>query len=479
MLDRPFFCLDMNIIQTYRRQRLADTHTPVSLYLKLRDHYENPVLLESNDSQTKENSFSYIGLEPIAGISITAGVAITSIGVKIQEQKLKDHTAARAFIESFFSSFQHSDGEPEEKHRGQICGFFGYMSFEAVQYYDSLSCDEARSDYGEFPDFHYNLYKYVITIDHFTETLTITQNCLGEDDNHLDELEARMNRQSVNLFPFTLKGNETSDLTDEEFMAMVTKGKAHCKRGDVFQLVLSRRFQQGFQGDEFNVYRILRSINPSPYLFYFDFGNHKIFGSSPEAQLIVKEGKASVNPIAGTYKRTGNDTADAELALQLLNDPKEVAEHTMLVDLARNDLGKSAREITVSAFKDVQYFSHVIHLVSTVEGHLKEGQQGISVLADTFPAGTLSGAPKYKAIELINEYEHHARGFYGGAIGYIGLDGSINHAITIRSFLSKDNCLYYQAGAGIVEASEERSEMEEVNNKLAALKKAFQKAEKL
>jgi len=440
----------MNEIKTYRRKRLADTHTPVSIYLKVRDHYDNPVLLESNDSRSRENCHSFISLDPIAGISIKNGIATTFVGGKSEVSQLGNPEVARAFIENFFQSFQCSDHSHQEG--GAVAnGFFGYMSFDAVQYFDTLDFSGLEDSKVDKPDFHYNLYRYVIAIDHYKEELYLQQNCLAEEAENLDQLEAKINRQSVHLFPFSLEGDESSDLTDEEFMAMVTKGKEHCKRGDVFQLVLARRFQQGFQGDEFNVYRILRSINPSPYLFYFD----------------------------GTYRRTGDDAQDAALAKKLLEDPKEIAEHTMLVDLARNDLSRSSINVKVSAFKEVHYFSHVIHLVSHVDGQLKAGESGIQVLADTFPAGTLSGAPKYRAIELINQYEKHSRGFYGGAIGYVGFDGTINHAITIRSFLSKDNKLYYQAGAGVVGASDERSEMEEVKNKLAALKKAFIEAEKL
>ncbi|MBE7179038.1 MAG: anthranilate synthase component I family protein, partial [Mucilaginibacter polytrichastri] len=250
-------------------------------------------------------------------------------------------------------------------------------------------------------------------------------------------------------------------------------------RGDVFQIVPSRAFSQRFTGDEFNVYRALRSINPSPYLFYFDYGNFKLFGSSPEAQLTINKGEATIYPIAGTFKRTGSDTEDAEIALQLKNDPKESAEHVMLVDLARNDLSRHCDDVEVQAFKEVQFYSHLVHLVSKVSGKLRLGVDSFSVVADTFPAGTLSGAPKYRAMEIIDQNEPHLRSFYSGALGFMGFNGDFNHAIMIRSFLSKENTLNYQAGAGIVTASDPETELQEVNNKIAALRKALIEAEHL
>jgi len=214
-------------------------------------------------------------------------------------------------------------------------------------------------------------------------------------------------------------------------------------------------------------------------LFYFDYGSFKIFGSSPEAHLVIKGKEATIHPIAGTFKRTGNDEADAELAKQLLDDPKENSEHVMLVDLARNDLSRTGSEVTVDTYKEVQYFSHVIHLVSKVTGLLKDNMTSSQMIAGTFPAGTLSGAPKVRAMQLINEYEQTRRGFYGGAIGFMGFNGDFNHAIMIRSFLSKGNSLFYQAGAGVVAKSSEVSELQEVNNKLAALRTAINLAAEL
>lgn len=465
--------MEKRILKIYSRKMLADTHTPVSLYLKVRDHFENPILLESNDYRSRENCFSFIGLNPIASISIKDFKATIKNRAESKEINLDSVMASRNCIESFFESYEveHSLSLPN--------GFFGFTNFDAVKYFDTISFDGVTDEAISIPDFHYSLYQYMIAINHFKEEMYLIQNAFEGEEETLDELESKIHRQGAHAFPFNLVGGETSDLTDQEYIDLVLKGKQHCNRGDVFQIVLARRFRQAFKGDEFNVYRVLRSVNPSPYLFYFDFGGFKIFGSSPESQIVVKDGVASINPIAGTYKRTGNDKEDAALAQELLNDPKEIAEHTMLVDLARNDLSRQSKEVTVRDYKDVQYFSHVIHLVSLVDGILNQGTNSLQVLADTFPAGTLSGAPKFRAIELINKYEKHSRSFYGGAIGYIGFDGNINHAITIRSFLSKDHTLFYQAGAGIVQASNEQKELEEVNNKLAALTKALKEAEKL
>src|SRR5690606_18016907 len=261
-------------------------------------------------------------------------------------------------------------------------------------------------------------------------------------------IESLIRSKDVPVFPFDTHGEEASNISNEEYVHMVEKGIKSCLRGDVFQIVLSRRFNQAYSGDDFNVYRALRSINPSPYLFYFDYGDYRIMGSSPEAQLIIKDRQAILHPIAGTFKRSGDDATDQLAAEALLIDPKENAEHVMLVDLARNDLSRQCTDVAVTQYRELQYYSHVIHLVSEVKGKLKEDAHPFEVLAATFPAGTLSGAPKVRAMELINEYEPTARNYYGGCIGFISFDGSCNHAIMIRTFLSKMNTLTYQAGAG-------------------------------
>lgn len=464
-----------NKIQTKVTHLLADTVTPVSIYLKVRDHFNNPVLLESNDFRSRENCFSIIGLEPIAGFKVQEGtITRTFTNGVIETETILNPKSVVGELDTFIKSFEieNSDETPI------VNGFLGHTSFEAVQYFDTLEYDLSKRVH-EIPDINYQLYRFLIAVNHFKDELFIIENLAEGQTSETEKVATLLESQNFGTYKFELDGEEASNLTDEEFKKYVTLGKHHCQVGDVFQIVLSRQFSQSFKGDEFNVYRILRSINPSPYLFYFDYGSYKIFGSSPEAQLVIKENVASVNPIAGTYRRTGNDAEDARNAKALLEDPKENAEHVMLVDLARNDLGRHTKNVRIKELKEVQFFSHVIHLVSKVEGDLKKDTSSIQVFGDTFPAGTLSGAPKYKALELIHKYENQLRGYYGGSIGFIDFNGNINQAIIIRTFLSKDNTLYSQSGAGIVVSSDEENELQEVNNKLRALKQALIKAEKL
>lgn len=462
-------------LKTAVRRHLADTMTPVSVYLKLRDYFMNPVLLESNDFRSAENCYSIIGLDPIATFKVqNQQVTYRLPGDKVSTERLDIPTKVPQLFREFLERFE---VEPHNGHR-IINGFFGHTSFEGVQYFDTLMFDPDKRRFN-IPDIHYNLYRFLIVFNHFKEEVYLLQNVLEGEKENLGKVETLLYNQTFGTFGFTREGEEKSNLTDEEYKELVSIGKQHCQIGDVFQIVLSRQFEQRFKGDDFNVYRVLRSINPSPYLFYFDYGNYKIFGSSPEAQMVIQNRIASVNPIAGTYKRTGDDEEDAMRAQELAKDPKENAEHIMLVDLARNDLGRHSKKVEVKELKEIQYFSHVIHLVSKVIGHLDDTTNPIQVFGDTFPAGTLSGAPKYKAIELIDKYENQNRGYYGGAIGFIDFNGSMNQAIVIRSFFSQNNTLYYQAGAGIVAKSVEENELQEVNNKLGALKKALIEAEKV
>ncbi|MEL6274121.1 MAG: anthranilate synthase component I family protein, partial [Bacteroidota bacterium] len=346
---------------------------------------------------------------------------------------------------------------------------------EGIRYFDTLTFDEEKRVLRG-PELRYHFYRFLLIYEHYRDELIILENCPSGQDSRIDEIISRLRRPGT-VHPFKRKGEENSNLTDESFKELVKKGKHHCRVGDVFQLVLSRQFQQAFTGDEFQVYRALRSINPSPYLFYFDYGDYRIMGSSPESQMVIKGDIARLNPIAGTYRRTGNDEADQAATQRLLADPKENAEHVMLVDLARNDLSRHTKNVTVKSLREVHYYSHVIHLVSTVEGELANRNKSVQIFGDTFPAGTLSGAPKYKAIELISQYENQQRGFYGGALGFVHFNGDMNQAILIRSFFSQDNVLYYQAGAGVVDASNPDSECQEVYNKLGALTKALDRAE--
>ena len=462
-------------IQTRVKKMLSDTLTPVSLYLKVRDHYSDPVLLESNDFSSIQDCFSFVGLQSIGGITVKRGQIKRWYpdGTK-EEQTVENVDSVPDAMYEFLQRFEVS-GEAGFRN---VNGLFGHTGFDGVQYFDTLEFDEEKRKM-DIPDIRYSLYRFVIAINHFQEELYLLENLLPGQESEMERLESLIQGQKFSTHTFHLSGEEQSNLTDQEFMDLVTAGKKHCQLGDVFQIVFSRQFSQDFAGDEFNVYRVLRSINPSPFLFYFDYGSYKIFGSSPEVQMLIKDGVATVNPIAGTYRRTGNDLEDAKNAQDLVNDPKENAEHIMLVDLARNDLGRHASNVRVKELKEIQFYSHVIHLVSKVQGDLDDGTNPIRVFGDTFPAGTLSGAPKYKAIELINHYENQNRSFYGGGLGFINFNGEMTQAIVIRSFLSKGNTLYYQAGAGVVNASVEEKELQEVNNKLGALTKALKEAEKL
>ncbi|MFN8341831.1 MAG: anthranilate synthase component I family protein [Cyclobacteriaceae bacterium] len=456
------------------RKLLADTITPVNIYLKLRDVFAGSILLESSDYHGHENSLSFICCDPIATFSLMSGTISASYpdGTSV-ESKVSSGSDVLQSLEAFRKSFQIVG----RAGRHQPAGLYGFMAYDLVRYFEKVEIHPADDT---VPDLLFSMYRYVIIVDHFTNELTLVE---LKSDPHtsdaLERLEKIIFSNRFSTFPFRLTGNQSSNFTDEGFEELVRHGIQHCQRGDVFQIVLSRRFRQGFQGDEFNVYRALRSINPSPYLFYFDFGNFKIFGSSPEAQLQVRDGLASIYPIAGTFRRTGNDQEDAAIANRLTHDEKENSEHVMLVDLARNDLSRKSSHVKVEVFKEIQYYSHVIHLVSKVTGHLSDPDDVLQLTADTFPAGTLSGAPKPMALSLINRYEQTPRGFYGGAIGFLGLDGSVNMAIMIRTFLSQDNTLISQAGAGVVARSNPASERQEVNNKLEALRKALAMAQTL
>lgn len=464
-------------IKTVSKKTLADLQTPMSIYLQIRDKFRDTILLESSDAKNTDNNFSYIAINAIAGIEIRN---LTEYEVKFPNEDPEKHTIGNDTITEIFDRFSHifECEKTSDLIEETAQSLFGYTSFEAVQFFEKLTF-KPQSPEVKIPILRYRLYQYVIAINHYNDEMHIIENQIDGLKSELYLLESMMKNRNAVIYPFEKNGAESSNLTDEEYTGLVETARKHCMRGDVFQVVLSRRFEQKFKGDEFNVYRALRNINPSPYLFFFDYGNYKLFGSSPESQLIIKDNKAIIHPIAGTFKRTGHFESDLQSIEDLKNDPKENAEHTMLVDLARNDLGKLGRNVTVTKLKEIQLFSHVIHMVSEVTADLPENTRPFEMVATTFPQGTLSGAPKHRALQLINEYEKDSRGYYGGCIGMIGLNGTCNQAIMIRTFLSKNNTLYYQAGAGLVAKSDPESELQEVNNKLNALKKAVEKAEKL
>lgn len=489
---------------TYRvvsrhKRMLADIITPVSIYLRIRDRFLNSILLESSDYHGNDNSFSYIAFDPVARFSYdrnggprnggpSDGSPVGKLTVKLphEEEQTNDvqpHAMLEA-LQQFKNSFEH------EKLPFPFItnGLFGYFGYPAVQSFEDINLHAPIPEENQIPAAVFTVYRYVLAINHFKDELYLFEHSYRREGDaepeqagpdSLDEISDLITGRNYPTYSFSVAGPEQSNFTDDEFRAVIQKGKDHCQRGDVFQIVLSRRFSTPFVGDEFNVYRALRSLNPSPYLFYFDYGNYKLFGSSPESQIVVKNRKATIYPIAGTFRRTGDDIRDAELAQKLYDDPKESAEHVMLVDLARNDLSRNCDVVKVETFKEVQYYSHVIHLVSKVVGNLTETADPLQIVAETFPAGTLSGAPKHNAMQLIDRYESLSRSFYSGSIGYMGFDGEFNHAIMIRTFMSKDNTLYYQAGAGVVAKSVVESELQEVHNKLAALRMAIDQAKTL
>ncbi|MBB1286633.1 anthranilate synthase component I family protein [Flavisolibacter sp. BT320] len=463
-------------IETTVRKMLADVYTPVGIYLRLRDRFRDTVLLESTDHHAAENSYSFICINAIGGIEIREDVVETKLpGQPAQRTPLGGNNPLQTLLWDFTQRFETVSADSKAARFAQ--GLYGYFTFDAVQFFETIQFQKNRDKNNQIPFARYRLYQYAIAINHYRDELILLENRVAGVESEGEVVESLINSKDVPVFPFKTASAESSNMEDDDFRQMVKKGIASCHRGDVFQIVLSRRFQQKFSGDEFNVYRALRNINPSPYLFFFDYGDYKLAGSSPEAQLIIRNGKAIIHPIAGTFKRSGDDVVDQQRADELTRDAKENAEHVMLVDLARNDLSTVCTNVEVTQYKQIQYYSHVIHMVSEVTGDIAEGSNPFDVLFKTFPAGTLSGAPKYKAMQLIDSLEPTARSFYGGAIGYVGFDGTCNHAIMIRTLLSKDNTLFLQGGAGIVAASNPESELQEVANKLNALKKAIEMAE--
>lgn len=460
--------------KTNSKRVMGDLHTPVSLYLKIRDAFPQSALLESSDYNSNKNSKSFIGLQPIANIDINRGECIEVLpdNSRVVNSLSDTHTISDA-VSNYISKFEINGDNAE------LCGLFGYTTFNCVKYTDNITIKESKEQRNDAPDLRYILYKYLLVFNHFKDEISIVELVMEGEESQLTIIESLINGRNFATYNFFTEGEETSTITDEQYKQYVRTCIEHCKSGDVSQIVLSRRFKQRFSGDDFKVYRALRSINPSPYLFYFDFGGFRIFGSSPETHCKIEGDIISIDPIAGTAKRTGNINEDKEATQTLLKDPKENAEHDMLVDLAQLDLSGNADNIKVDFYKEAQYYSHVIHLVSRVSGQLKKDTNPMKAFFDTFPAGTLSGAPKERAMQLISDIEKHNRGAYGGCIGFIGLNGNTNQAITIRTFVSRNNELWYQAGAGIVSMSTEEGELQEVNNKMRGLKKAIDMASSL
>ncbi|HIZ01936.1 MAG TPA: anthranilate synthase component I family protein [Candidatus Bacteroides merdipullorum] len=459
---------------THSRTLLGDLHTPVSVYLKVRDLFPQSALMESSDYHGSENNRSFIALCPLASIGVEHGKAVFRLpDGERSERELGDAYTLNDAMNDFMRRFRITG---EYSH---YCGLYGYTSFNAVRYTEGIAVKDSREDINDAPDLLYIIYKYIIVFNDYRHELLLLEMTSDGEESNLERIAKAIQDRNYTAYDFRAVGPVTSTLTDEEHKANIRRGIDHCLRGDVFQIVLSRRFEQAYVGDDFKLYRALRSINPSPYLFYFDFGGFRLLGSSPETHCKIEGRRMYIDPIAGTTKRTGRKDEDEAAARYLHDDPKENAEHVMLVDLARNDLARNCHDVRVEFFKEMQYYSHVIHLVSRVSGTLNEGANAVKAYLDTFPAGTLSGAPKVRAMQLISELEPHNRGAYGGCIGFIGLNGEMNLAITIRTFVSRNGKLWFQAGGGIVAKSNEEYELQEVNNKLGALRKAIEMAERM
>ena len=464
-------------LYTSYRKLLADTTTPVSIYLRLRDVFPNSILLESSDYHSRENSLSYVCCDPIAGIMLNGDKLETYFPDGSRDQYPLNEVDLKKHVSDFRKQFESKSANDFKFISNAL---FGYFAYETIEHFEDIRLKASDAEGRNIPLMQYHVYRYIIVIDHFKNELYLLEHRTEKNSpDNLEKIQYLIQNKNFPEYKFNLNGSESSNFTDDEFINIVESVKKHIFRGDVFQIVPSRAFSIPFLGDEFNVYRALRSINPSPYLFYYDYGDFKLFGSSPEAQLTIKNNEATIFPIAGTFKRTGDGILDAELAENLKQDVKENAEHVMLVDLARNDLSRHCDKVEVRSFKEIQYYSHLIHMVSKVTGQLQDSVDPFDVVGDTYPAGTLSGAPKYMAMTLIDRFETQKRGFYSGAIGFMGFNGDFNHAIMIRSFLSQNNVLHYQAGAGIVADSDPQSELNEVNNKIMALRKALEMAEEI
>ena len=345
-------------LHTHYKKILADTLSPVSIYLKIRDKFPNSMLLESSDYHGNDNSFSYICCNPIASIKMQGNTLTKTYPDQSKESTTIENSEVTSEIHQFTKQFE---TESNEEFKFINNGLFGYTSYDAVKYFETIELSTKENSIA-IPELQYAVYQNIIAINHFKNEAYIFAHCY-ENENNIDELHHIISMDRFAVYGFETTSAIESNLTDDEFKNHVEIAKKHCQRGDVFQLVLSRKFQQKFKGDDFNVYRALRSINPSPYLFYFDYGSFKIFGSSPEAQLVVKNKNAEIHPIAGTFARSGDDMKDSALAQKLVEDEKENSEHVMLVDLARNDLSRHCSEVKVENYREIQFFSHVIHLV--------------------------------------------------------------------------------------------------------------------
>lgn len=461
---------------------IADLETPVSAYHKVSKESKYSFLLESVEGGENFGRYSFIGFDPVFILKTEKDVsAVLDSSGDIKDTSEDPYELFKKFLAKY------SVVNPDLPFSPGAVGYFGYDTIRFIEPTLKKSYENIE-ECTTFPDAYFMVPGIVLVFDHVKHKIYVINNVLVDKTSDLsriyedskEKINLVISKLSTphNLVPLTLSSKEInkkvdSNISKEEWIDIVNKAKEHIKAGDIFQIVLSQRFCIEKENlDSFTIYRALRSINPSPYLYYLNFGGFQIVGSSPE--ILVKcspEGDAQVRPIAGTRRRGFNKQRDEELALEMLNDPKERAEHIMLVDLGRNDLGRVCEygSVKVDRLMEVEKYSHVQHIVSNVTGKLKPDNDSIELIKACFPAGTVSGAPKIRAMEIIYNLEKSARGPYAGCIGYLGFNNEVNTAITIRTMLVRDNKIFIQAGAGIVADSDPELEYLETQNKAAAL----------
>lgn len=442
----------------------GDTLTPVSIFNALQG--EHKVLLESNAKYEENGRYSFIAVNPIA--ELKGGKS--SCTFRVGEETTK-HTVP--VIDQLKRCLPIRKTEYPFAFFGGVIGYFGY---ETAFHFERIG--EVMNDVYQMPDVHVFFYDTFIVIDHLEQLVTVAAIDLFQSGKTEEELEAKVARLEKQLYqPQVQSLEETLSISfrptveKQRFIEMVETAKEYIRKGDIFQVVLSQTFETEYSGNPFALYRKLRATNPSPYMFYMDFGQYTVFGTSPESLVKVRNGTVTTNPIAGTKPRGQTIEEDEAIAAALLADEKEVAEHKMLVDLGRNDVGRVAKigSVEVSKYMAIERYKYVMHIVSEVVGELRDDRHVVDVLAASLPAGTVSGAPKIRAMQIINELEQKKRGVYAGAIGYLSVSGDMDLALAIRTMVVKDGKAYVQAGAGIVYDSVPELEYEETLNKARAL----------
>ena len=475
-----------NLIPVYK-EILADLDTPVSAYMKISGG-EYSFLLESIEGGEKWARYCFLGCDPSVVIS-TKGRTLTLIENGKREQRVIESGSPLSAVKEILARYQPVQSAGLPRFSG---GAVGFVSYDMVRFFEDLP--EQTVDDLNVPDSQFIITDTMLVFDNVSQTIKIVSNAFLESDNLervytntikkisvLEEkLKAPLDRGSVTDEEGGAPLSFESNIEEEKFKQAVTRIKEYILEGDAIQVVLSQRLKFSINSDPFDIYRALRTINPSPYMYYLKFGELQVVGSSPEVLVRLEDEKVEVRPIAGTRKRGKNEEEDHKLEKDLLQDKKELAEHIMLVDLGRNDLGRVSEisSVEVDERFTIERYSHVMHIVSNVKGILKKGLDCFDVLKAAFPAGTLSGAPKIRAMEIIDELEPTRRGLYGGAVGYISFSGNMDTAIAIRTLLIKDKTAYLGVGAGIVADSVPQSEFEETMNKGRALLKAIELAEK-